>query len=94
MLAFIGRRIALAILVGMAVSLLAYLLLFMSGDPAIALAGDNARDADIERIRVLLGERSCLGIGSAEPSEFDCQDETNPKFHHAGAAKKERRLTS
>ena len=55
MLAFIGRRIALAILVGLAVSLLAYLLLFMSGDPAIALAGDNARDTDIERIRIQYG---------------------------------------
>ena len=55
MLAFIGRRIALAILVGLAVSLLAYLLLFMSGDPAIALAGDNAREADIERIRIQYG---------------------------------------
>ena len=55
MLVFISRRIALAILVGLAVSLLAYLLLFLSGDPAIALAGDSAREADIERIRIQYG---------------------------------------
>src|SRR5690606_21287903 len=37
------------------VSIIAYLLLHLSGDPAIALAGEGARQADIEMIRQAYG---------------------------------------
>jgi peptide/nickel transport system permease protein len=51
MLAYIGRRLGLAVLVALTVSFAAYLLVFVSGDPAVALAGEGARAADIEMIR-------------------------------------------
>ncbi|MFA5521175.1 MAG: ABC transporter permease [Castellaniella sp.] len=55
MLQFILRRLALAILVGLTVSVIAFLLLRLSGDPAIAIAGEGAREADIELIRITYG---------------------------------------
>ncbi len=55
MLQFILRRLALAVLVGLTVSVIAFLLLRLSGDPAIAIAGEGAREADIELIRVTYG---------------------------------------
>jgi peptide/nickel transport system permease protein len=51
MLAFALRRLALALLVALAVSALAFVLLRASGDVAIALAGEGARSGDIENIR-------------------------------------------
>jgi peptide/nickel transport system permease protein len=51
MLAFALKRLGLAILVAVAVSALAFLLLRASGDVAIALAGEGARSEDIENIR-------------------------------------------
>src|SRR5690606_23522384 len=45
----------LAILVALAVSMIAFLLLRLSGDPAIAIAGEGARQADIELIRQTYG---------------------------------------
>ena len=51
MLAYIGRRLGLAVLVALTVSFAAYLLVFVSGDPALALAGEGARAADVEMIR-------------------------------------------
>ena len=51
MLAFIGKRLGLAVLVALTVSFVAYLLVFVSGDPALALAGEGARAADVEMIR-------------------------------------------
>jgi ABC-type dipeptide/oligopeptide/nickel transport system permease component len=51
MLSYIGRRLGLAVLVALTVSFAAYLLVFVSGDPALALAGEGARAADIEMIR-------------------------------------------
>jgi ABC-type dipeptide/oligopeptide/nickel transport system permease component len=55
MLAFALKRLALAILVALAVSALAFLLLRASGDVAIALAGEGARSDDIENIRRVYG---------------------------------------
>jgi peptide/nickel transport system permease protein len=49
------KRLGLAILVALTVSILAYLLLHLSGDAALALAGEGAREADIEMIRVTYG---------------------------------------
>jgi ABC-type dipeptide/oligopeptide/nickel transport system permease component len=51
MLSFIGKRLAVAVLVALTVSFLAYMLVFLSGDPAVALAGEGARAVDIEAIR-------------------------------------------
>jgi peptide/nickel transport system permease protein len=55
MLGFTIRRLGLAILVALTVSVLAFMLLHLSGDPAIALAGEGARQADIEMIRKAYG---------------------------------------
>ena len=55
MLAFMTKRLGLAILVALTVSILAFLLLHLSGDPALALAGEGARQADIEMIRKAYG---------------------------------------
>jgi ABC-type dipeptide/oligopeptide/nickel transport system permease component len=51
MLQYIAKRLGLAVLVALTVSFLAYLLVFVSGDPAVALAGEGARAVDIEAIR-------------------------------------------
>jgi ABC-type dipeptide/oligopeptide/nickel transport system permease component len=51
MLQYIAKRLGLAVLVALTVSFLAYLLIFVSGDPATALAGEGARAVDIEAIR-------------------------------------------
>jgi ABC-type dipeptide/oligopeptide/nickel transport system permease component len=51
MFAYACRRFALAILVAIAVSALAFLLLRVSGDVAVALAGEGARVEDIENVR-------------------------------------------
>jgi ABC-type dipeptide/oligopeptide/nickel transport system permease component len=51
MLSFIGKRLGVAVLVALTVSFLAYMLVFLSGDPAVALAGEGARAIDIEAIR-------------------------------------------
>jgi len=55
MLLYMLKRLGLALLVALTVSLLAYLLVFLSGDPALALAGEGARQADIEMVRKTYG---------------------------------------
>ncbi|NYT37159.1 ABC transporter permease [Allopusillimonas soli] len=49
------KRLGLSVLVALTVSVIAYLLLHLSGDPAIALAGEGARQSDIEMIRKAYG---------------------------------------
>jgi peptide/nickel transport system permease protein len=51
MFQYIAKRLGLALLVALTVSFIAYLLVFVSGDPAVALAGEGARAVDIEAIR-------------------------------------------
>jgi ABC-type dipeptide/oligopeptide/nickel transport system permease component len=51
MFQYIAKRLGLALLVALTVSFIAYLLVFVSGDPALALAGEGARAVDIEAIR-------------------------------------------
>jgi len=51
MLAYISKRLGLAVLVALTVSILAYMLLYLSGDPALAIAGEGARQADIDMVR-------------------------------------------
>jgi peptide/nickel transport system permease protein len=55
MLAYALKRLGLAVLVAIAVSALAFLLLRASGDVAISLAGEGARVEDIENIRRVYG---------------------------------------
>ncbi|MCD9149901.1 ABC transporter permease [Pseudophaeobacter flagellatus] len=55
MLTFILKRLGLAVLVAITVSFISFSLLFLSGDPAAALAGETASGEDIEAIRRLYG---------------------------------------
>ena len=55
MLAYMLKRLGVAMLVALTVSFLAYMLVFLSGDPALALAGEGARQADIEMVRHTYG---------------------------------------
>ena len=55
MLGYLIRRFGLAILVALTVSIIAYMLLHLTGDPAVALAGEGASQADIDLIRKTYG---------------------------------------
>ena len=55
MLVFTIKRLGLALLVALAVSMLAFVALRGSGDVAIALAGEGARAEDIENVRRMYG---------------------------------------
>ena len=66
MFAYIVKRLGLAVLVAVAVSMIAFLLLRLSGDPAVALAGEGARQADIELIRQTYGFDRPLVVQYAE----------------------------
>jgi peptide/nickel transport system permease protein len=55
MLIYTFRRLGLALLVAVAVSLVSFMLIRMSGDPAIALAGENASASEIEYVRKQYG---------------------------------------
>ena len=55
MLAYAAKRLGLAILVALLVSAVAFALLRLSGDPALAIAGEGARQADIELVRTTYG---------------------------------------
>jgi peptide/nickel transport system permease protein len=52
---FILKRLGLALLVALTVSIISFVLLRSSGDAAIAIAGEGARDIDIEAIRQAYG---------------------------------------
>ncbi|HUG25916.1 ABC transporter permease [Piscinibacter sp.] len=66
MLTYTLKRLGLALLVALAVSLIAFLLLRLSGDPAIAIAGEGARQADIEMVRATYGFDRPLVVQYAE----------------------------
>jgi ABC-type dipeptide/oligopeptide/nickel transport system permease component len=55
MLRFAARRLLLALAVALAVSAIAFMLLRLTGDLATTLAGEEARAADVERIRRQFG---------------------------------------
>lgn len=55
MLFYMIKRLGLALLVALTVSIIAYMLVFLSGDPALALAGEGARQADIDMVRKTYG---------------------------------------
>lgn len=55
MLEFALRRLTVAVAVALAVSAIAFLLLRLSGDVALAIAGEGARAADIDLVRTTYG---------------------------------------
>ncbi len=55
MLGFILKRLGLALLVALAVSAIAFFLLRLSGDIAVAIAGEGAQQADLDVIRETYG---------------------------------------
>ncbi|MDF2095392.1 ABC transporter permease [Aquibaculum arenosum] len=55
MLRFILSRLAIAIMVAFAVSGICFGLMFLAGDPALAIAGEGATEADLEVIRRRFG---------------------------------------
>ncbi len=55
MLAFTAKRLGIALLVALTVSLITFSMIYISGDPAIAIAGEGARAQDIEAIRKFYG---------------------------------------
>ena len=55
MMAYTAKRLALALLVALAVSVIAFALLRLSGDVATAIAGEGARAEDIEMVRKTYG---------------------------------------
>lgn len=55
MIAFTIKRLGLALLVATVVSAISFSLMFVSGDPAIAIAGEGATEASIQVIRKAYG---------------------------------------
>lgn len=55
MLGFILKRLALSALVVAVVSVIAFSLVYLSGDPAAAMAGEGATQADVQAVRVTYG---------------------------------------
>lgn len=55
MLKFILKRLGLAFWVAITVSIISFILLYLSGDPATALAGEGATSDDIQAINELYG---------------------------------------
>lgn len=55
MLAYTAKRLVLAIAVAITISALVFSLLYMTGDPATALAGENATSESIENLRKAYG---------------------------------------
>lgn len=55
MIKFLIRRLSVAVLAALTVSLITFSMIYLSGDPAVALAGETATEADIELIRVNYG---------------------------------------
>lgn len=55
MLIYAVKRLGIAVLVAITVSLVTFSLIHLSGDPAMALAGESATQEDIENIRRVYG---------------------------------------
>lgn len=55
MVQYLIRRVTVAVLVALTVSLITFSMIYVSGDPAIALAGETATQEDIENIRRVYG---------------------------------------
>lgn len=55
MLVYAVKRFGVAILVALTVSVLSFSMIYLSGDPAIALAGEGSSQEDIENVRRVYG---------------------------------------
>lgn len=55
MLIYALKRFSIALLVAITVSLITFSMIYLSGDPAIALAGETATEEDINNIRKVYG---------------------------------------
>ncbi len=55
MLPYILKRLGVAVLVALTVSVITFSMIYLSGDPATALAGETATQEDIARIREFYG---------------------------------------
>ncbi len=55
MLPYIIKRLGVAVLVAFTVSLVTFSMIYLSGDPAMALAGETATEAEINNIRRVYG---------------------------------------
>ncbi len=55
MAGYLMRRLGVAVLVALTVSLITFSMIYLSGDPAVALAGESATEADIQAIRTYYG---------------------------------------
>lgn len=55
MLAYLIKRFGVAVLVAFTVSLITFSMVYLSGDPAMALAGEAATEAEINNIRRVYG---------------------------------------
>ena len=55
MFAYALKRLGVALLVAITVSVVVFTLLRLSGDPAVAMAGEAATEEDIEYVRVHYG---------------------------------------
>ena len=55
MLIYALKRLGVAVLVALTVSVLTFSMIYLTGDPAIALAGEGASDEDIENVRKAYG---------------------------------------
>lgn len=55
MIQFALKRLGVAVLVALTVSVLSFSMIYLSGDPAIALAGEGANEEDIENVRRVYG---------------------------------------
>lgn len=62
MRAFILRRLLLALAVGFAVSILSFALVRLTGDVATAIAGEGAREEDIQAVRLAFGLDRAIAI--------------------------------
>lgn len=52
---YLIRRLAVSVLVALTVSMFTFSMIYLSGDPAIALAGETATEEDIQNIRRVYG---------------------------------------
>ena len=55
MLYYTLKRLGVAVLVAITVSVLSFSMIYLSGDPAVALAGEGASNEDIENVRRVYG---------------------------------------
>ena len=55
MLPYLLKRLGVAVLVALTVSLITFSMIYLSGDPAVALAGESATEQDIENVRKFYG---------------------------------------